>query len=136
MASLNSVSLIGNLTREPELRVTPSGTSVANLGLAINRRWKDKDGNKHEVTTFLRVTAWEGLADTCAKYLRKGSCVFVTGRLQSRSWEGDDGKKNTALDVVADDVQFLDAPGGRGERTDQAGRDYPDAVAPEDGGGI
>ncbi|HOX53909.1 MAG TPA: single-stranded DNA-binding protein, partial [Candidatus Omnitrophota bacterium] len=96
MASLNRVLLIGNLTRDPELRYTPNGTAVVNLRLAVNRRYKDKMGEAKEETCFITVTVWNKQAEVCNQYLQKGRPVFIEGRLQSRSWEGSDGqKKNT-----------------------------------------
>lgn len=107
MASLNKVFLMGNLTRDPELRYTQGGMAVANLGLACNRVFKGKDGEKKEETTFLRVVVWGRQAETCGQYLTKGSPLFVEGRLQSRSWETEDKQKRNTLEVVALNVQFL-----------------------------
>ena len=107
MASLNKVFLIGNLTRDPELRYTQGGMAVANLGLASNRVYKGKDGEKKEETCFVRVVVWGRQAETCGQYLTKGSPLFVEGRLQSRSWETEDKQKRNTLEVVAINVQFL-----------------------------
>lgn len=107
MASLNKVFLIGNLTRDPELRYTPNGIAVATLGLAVNRRYKDKAGEMKEDTLFINATAWNKQAEVCNQYLKKGRPVFVEGRLQSRSWEGKDGQKRTTIDVQIERVQFL-----------------------------
>ncbi len=107
MASLNKVLLIGNLTRDPELRYTPGGVAVANLRLAVNRKYKDKSGELKEDTCFVTVTAWDKQAETCNQYLQKGSAVFVEGRLQSRSWETSDGQKRNTIDVRAERIQFL-----------------------------
>lgn len=111
MASLNKVFLIGNLTRDPELRYTTGGMAVANLGLATNRVYKGKDGEKKEETCFVRVVVWGRQAETCSQFLTKGSPLFVEGRLQSRSWETDDKQKRSTLEVVALNIQFL----GRGK---------------------
>src|SRR5918994_5225638 len=111
MASLNKVLLIGNLTRPPELRYTPSGTAVADLRLAVNRNYQTQTGEKREETCFLTVVVWGKQAESCREYLDKGSPVFVEGRLQTRDWEGKDGQKRTATEVVAERVQFM---GGRG----------------------
>ena len=111
MASLNKVLLIGNLTRQPELRYTPSGTAVADLRLAVNRNYQTQTGEKREETCFLTVVVWGKQAESCREYLDKGSPVFVEGRLQTRDWEGKDGQKRTATEVVAERVQFM---GGRG----------------------
>ena len=108
MASLNKVFLIGNLTRDPELRYTPAGVAVANLGLAVNRRFKDKSGELKEDVCFVTVTVWDKQAETCCQYLHKGRAIFVEGVLQSRSWETSDGQKRSSIDVRAERVQFLD----------------------------
>ena len=107
MASLNKVFLIGNLTRDPELRYTPSGVAVANLRLAVNRKFKDKNGELKEDTCFITVTAWDKQAETCNQYLQKGRPIFVEGRLQSRSWETTDGQKRNTIDIRAERIQFL-----------------------------
>jgi single-strand DNA-binding protein len=112
MASLNKVLLIGNLTRQPELRYTPSGTAVADMRLAVNRNYTTQTGEKREETCFLTVVVWGKQAESCREYLDKGSPVFVEGRLQTRDWEGKDGQKRTATEVVAERVQFMG--GGRG----------------------
>jgi single-strand DNA-binding protein len=106
MASLNKVLLIGNLTRDPDLRYTPSGTAVANLRLAVNRTFVVQ-GDKREETLFIDVVAWGKQAEACAEYLAKGSAIFVDGRLQSREYEAKDGGKRTVVEAVADTVQFL-----------------------------
>jgi len=104
--NLNKVYIAGNLTRDPELRYTPNGTAVCNVRLAINRKYKSGDEWKDEVC-FLSATAWGKTAENCNQYLVKGSPVFIEGRLQSRSWDGPDGKKRFALDVVVERIQFL-----------------------------
>lgn len=105
MASLNRVVLIGNLTRDPEIRSTPDGTSVANLGIAVNRPWTNKQGER--TTDFFNIVAWRKLAELCGQYLSKGSPVAIEGRLQSRSWETAEGQKRSTVEIVADNVQFL-----------------------------
>ncbi|MBN2096978.1 MAG: single-stranded DNA-binding protein [Candidatus Omnitrophica bacterium] len=107
MANLNRVFLIGNLTRDPELRYTPSGTAVTNLRIAVNRRYKTQTGEPKEETAFLTVVAWGKQAETCSQFLSKGKPIFVEGRLQSRSWEAQDGQKRNVLEVRASRVQFL-----------------------------
>lgn len=107
MASLNKVLLIGNLAKDPELRYTPQGTAVVNLRMAVNRRWKDKAGEQKEEVCFLTVVAWDKQAEVCNQYLRKGSPVFVEGRLQSRSWEDNSGQKRNVIEVRAERIQFL-----------------------------
>src|SRR5436190_19752212 len=106
MASLNKVLLIGNLTRDPDLRYTSAGTAVANLRLAVNRTFVVQ-GDKREETLFIDVVAWGKQAEACGEYLAKGSAIFVDGRLQSREYEVKDGGKRTVIEVVADTVQFL-----------------------------
>lgn len=113
MASVNKVFLLGNLTRDPELRYTPSGAGVASFGLAVNRRYKAGNENKEEVC-FVDITVWGKQGENCVEYLNKGSQVMIEGRLQFRSWETDDGQKRNKLDVVANNVQFLGKPGGGG----------------------
>ena len=114
MASLNKVLLIGNLTKDPELRYTPNGTAVTNLRLAVNRKFKDRSGELKEDTCFVTVTAWDKQAEICNQYLQKGRAIFVEGILQSRSWETNDGQKRSTIDVRAERIQFLSG-GPRGE---------------------
>ena len=102
----NKVILIGNLTRDPELRYTPQGTSVCNFGLAVNRKYKQGEEMKEEVT-FISVVVFGKQADTCGQYLNKGSSVLVEGRLQERRWETEDGQKRSRHEVVAQSVRFL-----------------------------
>ena len=106
-ASLNKAFLMGNLTRDPELRYVPSGTAVATFTVAMNRVYKSQTGEKKEETSFVRVVVWGRRAEVCGEYLSKGSPVFVEGRLQSRSWETQDGQKRSTIEVIADNVQFL-----------------------------
>ena len=106
-ANMNKVFLMGNLTRDPELRYVPSGTAVANFTLAVNRPYKDAAGEKKEEVSFIRVVVWGKMAEVCGEYLAKGRPVLVEGRLKSRTWEAQDGQKRSALDVVAMNVQFL-----------------------------
>jgi single-strand DNA-binding protein len=115
MANLNKVLLIGNLTRDPELRYTPGGTAVVNLRMATNRRYKDKSGEMKQEVCYITVVAWDKQAEVCNQYLHKGSPLFVEGRLQSRSWDGADGKKRTVIEVRAERVQFLGAPPAKTE---------------------
>jgi len=112
MASLNRVFLMGNLTRDPELRYIPSGTAVTTFTLAVNRTYKLPSGEKKEEVNFIRVVVWGRIAETSAEYLKKGSAAFVEGRLQSRSWEGQDGQKRSITEVNATTVQFLNMRGG------------------------
>ena len=114
MASLNKVLLIGNLTRDPELRYIPSGSAVTSFTVASNRVYKTQTGEKKEEVSFVRVVVWGRMAEVCNDYLKKGRPVFVEGRLQSRSWDGPDGQKRSALEVIAQNVQFLNAGTGAG----------------------
>jgi single-strand DNA-binding protein len=113
MANLNKVMLIGNLTRDPELRYTPSGKAVADISLAINRVWVNDQGQKQEDTTFVDVTLWGRQAELAQQYLTKGRGAYVEGRLQMDTWDDKEtGKKRSRLKVVGDSLQFL--PDGRG----------------------
>lgn len=111
MANFNKVLLVGNLTKDPELRYTPQGTAVVNLRLATNRRFKDRNGEQKEEACFVTVVVWDKQAETCNQYLRKGRSVLIEGRLQSRSWEDSSGQKRNVLEVRAERVQFLGPPG-------------------------
>ena len=119
MASFNRVLLIGNLTKDPELRYIPSGTAVANLRLAVNSTFKDQAGQRKEETCFVTIVAWGRQAETCNQYLKKGRAVFVEGRLIYRSWEAE-GKTRSTMEVRADRVQFLGSPGGPGRPREEA----------------
>ena len=114
MAGLNNVVLIGNLTRDPELRYTPSGLPVATLRIAVNRNFTNQQGEIE--TDFFNVVVWRTQAEKCAEYLSKGRQIAVTGRLQSRNWEGNDGQRRSTIEIVADRVVFL----GRRERREDS----------------
>ncbi len=116
MANLNKVMLLGNLTRDPELRHTPKGSAVADLGIAVNRKIQDGNGGWKDETTFVDVTVWGSSAENAHKYLTKGRGVFIEGRLQMDTWDDKaTGQKRSKLKVVADNVQFLpDGKGGAG----------------------
>lgn len=109
--SFNQVVLMGNLTRDPELRNTPNGQSVCNFSLALNRSYKGSDGEWQEATDYVDVVAWGTLGERVAQYLTKGRPALVNGRLQSRSWE-QDGQKRNKVEVIAQDVTFLGGGGG------------------------
>lgn len=109
--SVNQVTLMGNLTRDPELRNTPNGQSVCSFSLALNRAYKDQSGEWKEATDYVDVVAWGPLGERVAQYLAKGRRCLVQGRLQSRSWE-QDGQKRSKVEVLASDVTFLDGRGG------------------------
>ena len=102
----NKVILIGNLTRDPEMRYTPQGTSVCNFGIAVNRKYKQGEEMKEEVT-FINIVVFGKQADTCGQYLNKGSAVLIEGRLQERRWETEDGQKRSRHEVVAQSIRFL-----------------------------
>ncbi|NEN93818.1 MAG: single-stranded DNA-binding protein [Okeania sp. SIO3H1] len=110
---LNKAMVFGNLTRDPELRALPNGTQVCALGLATNRVWNDKDGQRQEQTEYHNVTVFGRQAENCAKYLSKGNGAYVEGRLQTRSWEKD-GVKQYRTEIIADTVQFGPKGGGTG----------------------
>ena len=112
-ASLNRVLLIGNLTRDPELRYIPSGQAVTTFTIAVNRNYMANTGEKKEEVSFIRVVVWAKRAEVCHEYLKKGSPVFVEGRLQSRSWDAPDGTKRSTIEVVAQNVQFLSRGSGK-----------------------
>ncbi len=105
--SLNSVQLIGNLTRDPELRYTPTGTAVCTIGIATNRSWTTETGEKKEEADFHRIIAWNKLAELCSQLLVKGSKVYVHGRLSTRSWTGQDGVQKSTTEVIIDDMIVL-----------------------------
>ncbi len=107
MANYNKVILMGNLTRDPELRYTPGGTAVVNLRLAINRRFRDRNGEQRDEVCYVTVVVWDKQAELCNQYLQKGKPVFVEGRLQSRSFEDSSGNKRNILEVRAERTQFL-----------------------------
>ncbi|MEX0919439.1 MAG: single-stranded DNA-binding protein [Parcubacteria group bacterium] len=122
---LNKAIVIGNLTRDPELRSLPSGIQVATIAVATNRVWKDKDGSKKEDTQYHNVVIFGRQAETVSQYLRKGSSVLVEGRMQTRSWDASDGTKKYRTEIVADRVQF-------GPRSANAGTSQPANTPKED----
>jgi len=140
---LNKALIIGNLTRDPELKSLPSGMAVATFGVATNRVYKDRDGNKQESTEFHNIVVFGRQAETTAQYLKKGSSALIEGRLQTRSWESD-GQKKYRTEIVADRVQFgdrrSDAPIGDAPKVADKGAskgpdtiDYPDEeINPDD----
>lgn len=112
MASFNKVILMGNLTRDPELRVTPKGTAVCQIGVAVNQTYKDKDGNTKDETTFVDVDVFGRQAEVIAKYMTKGRPILIEGRLKLDSWESKEGEKRSKLKVVLENFQFV---GSRGD---------------------
>jgi len=133
MAYLNKVFLIGNLTRDPELRVTPKGTAICQFGLAVNRQFKDESGATRDETTFIDIEAWGKQGELVAKYLAKGSPAMVEGRLKLDQWEDkQSGQKRSKLKVVLDNVQFLSSRGGAGAAPGAGGSaDEVDQTSPE-----
>ncbi len=107
--SLNKVQLIGNLTRDPELRYTPTGAAVCTIGLATNRSWTTEAGERKEETEFHRVVAWNKLAELCSQLLAKGRKIYVEGRLRTNSWQGQDGTTRNTTEVVIEDMIILDS---------------------------
>ncbi len=123
--SLNRVQLIGNLTRDPELRQIPGGQTVASFSLATNFSWTDQSGQKQEKAEYHNIVVWRKLAEIVGQYLRKGSKVFIEGRLQTREWEGEDGVKRYRTEIIAENMIMLDRKG-----------EMSGMVAPSFGGGI
>ncbi len=119
--TINRVVLVGRLTRDPELRALPSGTSVCGLRVACSSSRKDADGDYREKPNFFDVSVYGGAAESVSRYMRKGSRVAIDGRLEWREWESSDQQKRQAVSIVADTVQFLDSPGGQ-RRGLRAGR--------------
>lgn len=123
MNSLNKAQIIGNLTRDPELKSTQSGQAVCTVGVASNRRWTDSSGVKHEEAEYHNIVCWGKLAEICAEYLKKGAKVFFEGRLKTRNWEDESGVKHYRTEIVAEDMIML-SPKGHTE-----GGNYDDAPA-------
>jgi single-strand DNA-binding protein len=132
MPSLNKVFLMGNLTRDPELRYIPSGTAVCEFGLAINHSYTGRDGQRHDSTCFVDVTMWGRRGEVIAEYFQKGRPIFIEGRLNFDSWEAQDGTKRSKLRVVADSFEFI---GGRGDGRGGGGDGGDDGGGRGGGGG-
>jgi single-strand DNA-binding protein len=136
MSSFNKVILIGNLTRDPELRYTPKGMAVAKVGLAVNRQWKSESGEKKEEVTFIDVDVWGRTAENVGQYMRKGGSILIEGRLKLDQWDDkQSGQKRSRLGVTAETVQFL-ASGKKGEQpaapTGEKFSDVPAPLPPEE----
>ncbi|USN53495.1 MAG: single-stranded DNA-binding protein [Candidatus Nomurabacteria bacterium] len=134
----NRAQIIGNVTRDPELRNTPNGQSVCSFGVATNRTWKDRDsGERKQAAEFHNVVAWSGLAQTCSQYLKKGSRVFIEGRMQTRNWEDPSGNKRNRTEIVAENMIMLDRPGqspmSSAPSQDSAGASAPQSAPADDG---
>lgn len=126
MASLNKALLIGNLTRDPEVRYTPKGTAVCDLSIAVNRKWRDDSGNAQEEVTYVDITVWGKTAENCGQYLKKGSSAFFEGRLQLETWDDKTtGQKRSRIKVIAEVVQFLSSPNREGGQQERSTRPAP-----------
>ena len=139
MANINRVVLVGNLTRDPELRHTPSGTAVCSLRLAVNTRRKDESGQWTDKPNYFDVTVWGGQAESCSQFLSKGRPVGIDGRLEWREWEAQDGSKRQAVEVIAENVQFLGSRDSGESGANQfvpagarADADFPSSAAADD----
>ena len=134
MANLNKVMLIGNLTRDPELRYTPKGTAVADIGMAINRVRTNDQGERQEDTTFVDVTLWGRQAELAQQYLSKGRPVYIEGRLQMDTWEDkNSGQKRSKLKVVGENMQFIGSGSGGGGGRPSGGEEQPAASQAQGG---
>jgi single-strand DNA-binding protein len=138
MASFNKVILVGNLTRDPELRYTPKGTAIAKVGLAVNHRWKSEAGEMKEEVTFVDIEVWGRTAENLGQYLRKGSSMLVEGRLKLETWDDKQtNQKRSKMLVVGETVQFLGSPRGEGapaERSSRPAATKPPSAAEESDG--
>ncbi len=131
MAGLNKVMLIGNLGKDPEMRYTANGKAVTHFSVACSRSFSATDGERREETDWFDVVTWDKLAELCSQFLQKGRKAYVEGRLQTRSWEGQDGQKHYKTEVVAQTVLFLDSGPGGGQRAER----FEDAGGAPGGGG-
>ncbi len=124
--SLNRAQLIGNLTRDPELRYTPNGTAVCSFGLATNRSWKTDAGEKHDEAEYHKIVAWNKLAELCSQFLVKGRKVFVEGRFATRTWTGQDGAQRNRTEIIISDIILLDSKRPESEVESQPAAPVPD----------
>jgi len=133
--SLNRATIVGNLTRDPEMRYTPNGQAVCNFGVATNRRWRDKEGNQQEATEFHNIVAWGKLAEFTSQFLHKGNKVYVEGRLQTHSWEGQDGQKRNRTEIVAENFIPLTpkSMATTGESAEPAIEEFPSSAKATEG---
>lgn len=132
MFSLNRATIIGNVTRDPELRQTTNGRAVCSFGVATNRSWNDAAGARQEQVEFHNVVAWAKLAEICSQYLAKGRKVYVEGRMQTRDWEGQDGIKRYRTEIIAENMIILDRKGASGEQPFAAASGAANAPAPQE----
>jgi len=130
MASINKVILIGNLGRDPEVRYLPNGDAVTNISVATTDTWKDKEGNKQEKTEWHRVTFYRRLAEIAGEYLKKGSQIYVEGRLETRKWQDKEGQDRYTTEIIASEMKMLGSRSGGGEPADrEAGNSAPRGAA-------
>ena len=135
MSGINKVILIGRLGQDPEVRYTPDGTAVANFSIATSEEWKDKNsGEKRERTEWHRIVAWRKLGEICGEYLSKGRQVYIEGRIQTRSWEDKDGKKNYTTEVIVFTINFLEKWGNDRQGGAPAQQQKPQYQAPQSQG--
>ena len=133
MASVNKAIILGNLGRDPELRYMPNGDAVANISIATTETWKDKEGNKQEKTEWHKVTFYRRLAEIAGEYLKKGSQVYVEGRLETRKWQDKDGQDRYTTEIIASEMKMLGSRGGS-DAAPATPRPASQAKAPTDGG--
>ena len=131
--SLNRVQLIGNLTRDPELRYTPTGTAVCSFGMATNRSWTTEAGEKRDEADFHRIVAWNKLAELCSQFLTKGKKVFVEGRLSTRNWNAQDGTQKTTTEIIISDMILLDSSGRRPAEAEDSSVEPVDSASESEG---
>ncbi len=133
--NLNKAMIIGNVTRDPDARTTPNGQNVTSFSVATNRRWTDQSGQKQEQVEYHNVVTWRKLAEIAAQYLKKGTKVYIEGRLQTRSWEDQSGTKRYRTEIVADNMIMLDRPsgsqGGGSSNTQEGAQPAPQSDEPE-----
>jgi single-strand DNA-binding protein len=133
--NLNKAMVIGNLTRDPETRSTPQGTTVTSFSVATNFVWKDQAGNRQEKVEYHNIVAWRKLGEICAQYLNKGSKVYIEGRMQTRSWDDQQGNKKYRTEIIAENMIMLDRSSGGGQNTDQPKASNNEFVQPEPASG-
>lgn len=130
MATYNKVLIMGNLTRDPELKQTPSNQSIAQIGIAMNRKFKDREGNMREEVTYVDCEAWGRTAEVMAQYLSKGKPVFVEGRLKFDQWQDQSGNNRSKLKVVVESFQFIDSKGGQSSTPPPTNTQAPQTAPP------
>ena len=130
--SLNKAQLIGNITGNPEMRYTPNGTAVTNFSIATNRQWKDSQNKENDEVTYHRVVAWGKLAEICSQYLKKGSKVYVDGRISNRQWEDKEGVKKTTTELVLNEMLMLDSKGGSKQASQPTSQPTSPQASPEE----